>query len=92
MSSSITSVLAAVPVPSADRAADTANTQPAPPAVSAPTNIASADTLPQDTVELSEAQRVYQLYAQGLQVSQIAFQLGLSVAEVNSYLGIPIAA
>lgn len=92
MSSAITSVLAAVPLAAADRPSNSANTQPAPPSVSAPTNTASAETLPQDTVELSEAQRVYQLYSQGLQVSQIAFQLGLSVAEVNSYLGISTAA
>jgi len=92
MSSAVTSVLAAVPLAAADRPSNPANTQPTPPAVNTPTNTASADTLPQDTVELSAAQRVYQLYVQGLPVPQIAAQLGLSVAEVNSYLGISRAA
>jgi DNA-binding NarL/FixJ family response regulator len=40
------------------------------------------------TVQLSEAQQVYQLYNQGQQVSQIAATLNLSVAAVNTYLGI----
>ena len=41
-----------------------------------------------DTVELSEAQQVYQLYNQGLPIQQIATNLSLSVAVVNSYLNI----
>jgi DNA-binding NarL/FixJ family response regulator len=41
-----------------------------------------------DTVQLTEAQQVYQLYNQGLQVSQIASTLSLSVAAVNSYLNL----
>ncbi len=40
------------------------------------------------TVQLSEAQQVFQLYNQGQQVSQIASTLNLSVASVNNYLGI----
>ena len=40
------------------------------------------------TVQLSEAQQVYQLYNQGQQVTQIAATLNLSVAAVNNYLGI----
>jgi DNA-binding NarL/FixJ family response regulator len=40
------------------------------------------------TVQLSEAQQVYQLYNQGQQVPQIAATLNLSVAAVNTYLGI----
>ncbi|MFZ0774351.1 MAG: hypothetical protein WCA49_08710 [Candidatus Sulfotelmatobacter sp.] len=41
-----------------------------------------------DTVQLSEAQQVYQLYNQGQQVSQIATTLSLPVEIVNNYLGI----
>jgi DNA-binding NarL/FixJ family response regulator len=41
-----------------------------------------------DTVQLTEAQQVYQLYNQGYQVTQIASTLSLSVAAVNSYLNI----
>jgi DNA-binding CsgD family transcriptional regulator len=40
-----------------------------------------------DTVQLSEAQQVYQLYNQGQTASQIATSLSLSVSEVNIYLG-----
>jgi DNA-binding NarL/FixJ family response regulator len=40
------------------------------------------------TVQLSEAQQVYQLYNQGQQVPQIATALNLSVTAVNNYLGI----
>lgn len=39
-----------------------------------------------DTVLLSEAQSVYQLYRLGLTVPQIAANLGLSQAAVDSYL------
>jgi DNA-binding NarL/FixJ family response regulator len=45
-------------------------------------------TIASDTVQLTEAQQVYQLYNQGMQVSQIASSLSLSVAAVNSYLNI----
>lgn len=41
-----------------------------------------------DTVQLTVAQRVYQLYNQGQQISQIASALSLSVDSVNSYLNI----
>ena len=41
-----------------------------------------------DTVQLTAAERVYQLYHQGQKVSQIASSLSLSVAAVNSYLNI----
>lgn len=41
-----------------------------------------------DTVQLTEAQQVYQLFNQGQSVSQISSSLGLSVASVNSYLNI----
>jgi DNA-binding NarL/FixJ family response regulator len=43
---------------------------------------------PNDTVQLTEAERVYQLYNQGQQVPQIAGALSLSEAAVNSYLNI----
>jgi DNA-binding NarL/FixJ family response regulator len=42
-----------------------------------------------DTVQLSVAQQVYQLYNQGQKVSEIASALSLSVAAVNSYLNLP---
>jgi hypothetical protein len=41
-----------------------------------------------DTVHVTEAQQVYQLYNQGYEVAQIASTLSLSVAAVNSYLNI----
>jgi DNA-binding CsgD family transcriptional regulator len=47
-----------------------------------------AATASTDTVQLSVAQQVYQLYNQGQQVSQIAQSLSLSVGEVNSYLSL----
>jgi DNA-binding NarL/FixJ family response regulator len=43
---------------------------------------------PVDTVVLTEAQQVYQLYNQGQTVPQIATSLSLAVEAVNSYLGI----
>jgi len=48
-----------------------------------PTANASADT-----VRLTEAQQVYQLYNQGQEVSQIATSLSLPVETVDSYLNI----
>jgi DNA-binding NarL/FixJ family response regulator len=42
-----------------------------------------------DTVELTEAQRVYQLYNQGQKVAQIATSLSLSEAAVSGYLNLP---
>ncbi len=57
-------------------------------------NSASAQKTPQttnepaDTVQLSQSQRVHQLYKQGQRVSQIASGLSLTVDAVNSYLGI----
>jgi DNA-binding NarL/FixJ family response regulator len=41
-----------------------------------------------DTVRLTSAEQVYQLYTQGQKVSQIASSLSLSVAAVNSYLNL----
>lgn len=43
-------------------------------------------TTTSDVVQLTEAQQVYQLHNQGQRVSQIAFSLSLTEAEVNSYL------
>ncbi|HTV65437.1 MAG TPA: hypothetical protein VMD98_07525 [Bryocella sp.] len=43
----------------------------------------------EDSVELTEAQQVYQLYNQGFPVSAIASSLSLTVDAVNSYLNIP---
>jgi DNA-binding NarL/FixJ family response regulator len=40
------------------------------------------------SVQLTEAQRVYQLYDQGQQIPQIATNLNISVAAVNSYLNL----
>ncbi len=41
-----------------------------------------------DSVRLSEAQQAYQLYNQGLPITQIASSLSLSVAAVDNYLNI----
>jgi DNA-binding NarL/FixJ family response regulator len=41
-----------------------------------------------DSVTLTEAQQVYNLYNQGQTVPQIATSLSLSVSMVNNYLGI----
>jgi DNA-binding NarL/FixJ family response regulator len=45
-------------------------------------------SVPADTVQLTEAQQVSQLYNQGHSISQIAFNLNLSVQAVDSYLNI----
>jgi len=82
MSSSISSVVAVVPFDSAGSSSNSARVQQTP-----STSSASADT-----VFLSEAQVVYQLYSQGETVSQIASRLSLSEAAVKSYLTISIAA
>jgi DNA-binding NarL/FixJ family response regulator len=41
-----------------------------------------------DTVTLTEAQQVYNLYNQGQTVTQISTSLSLPVSTVNNYLGI----
>jgi DNA-binding NarL/FixJ family response regulator len=41
-----------------------------------------------DTVTLTEAQQVYNLYNEGQTVSQISTNLSLPVSMVNNYLGI----
>ncbi len=64
------------------------------PVAAATTSIAAPARAPQptaaasaDTVRLSEAQQVYQLYNLGQPISQIAANLNLSVDAVNLYLG-----
>lgn len=47
-----------------------------------------AVTSPPYTVELTEAQQVYNLYNRGQSVPQIATSLSLPEAAVNNYLGI----
>lgn len=54
----------------------------------APQPLQAAANAAGDTIQLSEAQRVYQLYNQGLPVSEIADSLSLSVAAVNHYLNL----
>jgi DNA-binding NarL/FixJ family response regulator len=41
-----------------------------------------------DTVKLTVAQQVYQLYNQGQTITQIANHLSLAVSAVNSYLNL----
>jgi len=64
-------------------AQSTANTAAAPAARPQPAANAGGDT-----VQLTEAQQVYQLYNQGQRVSQIATNLSLTQAAVNSYLNL----
>lgn len=68
-------------VSAAAAATNTGATQAAPP------QQAQANA-PTDTVQLTEAQQVYQLYNQGQPVSTIASSLSLTEAAVNSYLNI----
>lgn len=78
MSTSISSVLLNAPSAAADPSANqTPAAKPQPAA-----NVAA------DTVQLTEAQRVYQLYNQGQKVSQIASSLSLTQAAVNGYLNL----
>ena len=78
MSSSVSSLFLATPsVTDQAAAADSATRQP-------------VATTTSDTVQLTEAQQVYQLYNQGQRVSQIASSLNLTEAEVNSYLDLSL--
>jgi len=74
-------------IPSVAAAPASADGRPAlnPPTAQQPQPPANPQT---DTVQLTEAQQVYQLYNQGRQVPQIADSLGLPVAAVNSYLNL----
>jgi DNA-binding NarL/FixJ family response regulator len=76
-----TAGLASVTAAAANAAPSTANTQSA---QSPPPKANSGG----DTVQLTVAQQVYQLYNQGQKVSEIASALSLSVAAVNSYLNL----
>jgi DNA-binding NarL/FixJ family response regulator len=77
MSISISSALATPVAAATTSAAPARNPQPQP-----------STTAAADTVQLSEAQQVYQLYNQGQPVSQIASTLNLTVSAVNLYLGV----
>jgi len=58
------------------------------PAAQATQAVQQSTSSSSDTVTLTEAQQVDQLYNEGDTVSQIATSLTLTVAAVNSYLGI----
>ncbi|HEY4904554.1 MAG TPA: hypothetical protein VIH89_13860 [Candidatus Sulfotelmatobacter sp.] len=77
MSISISSSLS-IASPATDASSNTASVQK----IQQPTNNSG------DTIRLSESQQVYQLYNQGLTVSQIASSLSLPVDTVNTYLNI----
>jgi len=77
MSTSISSLFLAAVSP--------ANTAATPASAASPQPVASAGG---DTVQLTEAQQIYQLYNQGQRVSQIASTLSLTEAAVNSYLNL----
>lgn len=78
MSTSISSSLPNGPSAAANASSTAA---PAPKAQPAPAVAA-------DTVQLTEAQQVYQLYNQGQRVSQIATSLNLTQKAVDSYLNL----
>jgi DNA-binding NarL/FixJ family response regulator len=81
MSISVSSVLATASASVAANSPSTATAQ----RVQQPTNQQTSSSA--DTVRLTEAQRVYQLYNQGQAVSQIASNLSLTENAVNGYLG-----
>ena len=77
MSISISSALSVASV-----AATNSTPEPAPQPAPQPANN------PGDTVKLTEAQQVFNLYTQGQSVPEIATNLELTVSAVNSYLGL----
>jgi DNA-binding NarL/FixJ family response regulator len=79
--------IAAIPN-SVSTAASAANPSSNAPAAQPSPQPEPAATSEPDTVQLTEAQQVYQLYNQGQQVPQIADTLRLSVAAVNGYLNL----
>lgn len=79
MTISISSALSTAPP-------DTAN---APAAATAPSG---SNAVEADTVKLTLAQQVYDLYIQGQSVPQIATSLNLTVELVNNYLGLATTA
>ncbi len=78
MSISISSSLATPPLATTNASSN---------AAAAPATLPAA-TIPTDTVQLTQAQQVYQLYNQGQTVSQIALSLRLTAEAVNLDLGI----
>ncbi len=81
MSLAIASALASASV-TAPNSPSTTALQPPVQQQAQPTNT------PTDTVTLTEAQQVYNLYNQGQTVPQISTSLSLPVSMVNNYLGI----
>lgn len=82
MSISISSALSTASLAAANSSSTSAAAQP----------IQQTTTPAADTVQLSEAQQVYQLYNQGQTVSQISTSLSLPTEIVNNYLGISAGA
>ncbi len=78
MSISISTALSTAPISTANEPATTV-------AAPASNNAAAGAT---DTVRLTVAQQVYDLYIQGQTVPQIATSLNLTVEFVNNYLGL----
>jgi DNA-binding NarL/FixJ family response regulator len=77
MSIAISSALSTIQVAAANSPSAAQTAAPAQPVTSS-----------SDTVTLTEAQQVFQLYTQGQTVTEIASSLSLTVDLVNSYLGI----
>ncbi|MBB5338465.1 helix-turn-helix transcriptional regulator [Tunturiibacter gelidoferens] len=64
---------------------------PPSPAESTPTEVVHKPvSATGDTVKLSQAAQVHQLKQQGQALSQIASNLGISVATVDGYLGVTV--
>jgi DNA-binding NarL/FixJ family response regulator len=85
--SGITNLLPAVPSGSGNTSSDAAAPQNQP-VQDQPVQTQTSGDASAYTVQLSEAQQVYQLYNQGLPVTQIASSLSLSVDAVNGYLNL----
>ncbi|HVI07781.1 MAG TPA: hypothetical protein VND65_05755 [Candidatus Binatia bacterium] len=79
MSISISSLLPPTPFAPANTASSAVQNAPQPP---------PPPRQAEDTIQLTQAEQVYQLYNQGQRVTQIANSLSLPVAAVNNYLGI----
>lgn len=82
MSLAISSALATVSVATPNSPSTTAAQQPVQQQAPEPTTTST------DTVTLTEAQQVYNLYNQGQTVPQISTSLSVPVSMVNNYLGI----
>lgn len=77
MSITVSSALATASVAAADASSSQSTIQTTQPTTSAPV----------DTVRLSVTQQVNKLYSQGQSVNEIASNMGLTVNDVNLYLG-----